>query len=246
MMTHNGQDGNGVEDMWDSDPGPLTGVPFRNKPIPVLLCPSESSTGLDGWSYKSDYALSLGNQRMDSNTTAWGTCVGLLPSGNTDGIAGNIFGTASAGHGNTWDQSYLSGVMGRMNWGANLRDLTDGPSNVIMAGEVRPQCGDHTRNGWMHFNSLWVATTAPINFKIFCVREPGWDSATPPQGANPTYPGCNHWQVWTTSQGFKSQHVGGAQFLMGDGAVKFLSENINYRIYQMLGDRRDGNAVGEF
>ncbi len=53
-------------------------------------------------------------------------------------------------------------------------------------------------------------------------------------------------QNWQTSQGFKSKHTGGANFVMCDGATKFLSDNIDYRIYQRLGDRRDGEVVGEF
>jgi prepilin-type N-terminal cleavage/methylation domain-containing protein len=235
-----GQVGNGVEDLTDASM-----APYRNYAIPVLLCPSESSQGLDGWSYKSDYALSIGNQAMQSYpSTSWGLCVAppYMVGQSGAGTYGNHFGTGPAVHGNAWWQGDLSGVMGRLDWGANFRDLTDGTSNVIMAGEIRPNCGDHTRNGWMHFNSLWVATTAPINFKIFCVREPNWNAASPPPG----FTACNHWQNWTTSQGFKSQHVGGAQFVFGDGSVHFLSENINYLTYQMLGDRRDGGVVGNF
>ncbi|MSR58482.1 MAG: DUF1559 domain-containing protein [Planctomycetaceae bacterium] len=233
--------GNGIEDQADS-----TGTLYRHRMIPILQCPSENSTGIDGHSYKTNYALSIGNQRMDSLGTGWGSCVGLIPSGNADGIAGNLFKTAGAGHGNSWNGTDISGVMSRLGWGSNFRDLVDGSSNIIMAGELRPQCGDHTRNGWMHFNSIWVATTAPINFKIFCVREPGWNSTSPPAGAHPTYPGCNHWQNWTTSQGFKSQHTGGAHFLLADGSARFLSDNVNYTTYQRMGDRRDGEPVGEF
>jgi prepilin-type processing-associated H-X9-DG protein len=137
--------------------------------------------------------------------------------------------------------------MGRLDWAANFRDITDGTSNTIMMGEVRPQCGDHLRNGWMHFNAMWVATTSPINFKIFCVQEDnGWNSPTPPPGANPTQPGCNHFQMWTTGMGFKSRHAGGAHFVLADGSVKFLSENIDYVTYQRLGDRRDGGVIGDF
>lgn len=46
--------------------------------------------------------------------------------------------------------------------------------------------------------------------------------------------------------GFKSRHVGGAQFLLGDGSIRFISENVDYMTYQKLGDRRDGQVVGEF
>ncbi|HSG72116.1 MAG TPA: DUF1559 domain-containing protein [Planctomycetaceae bacterium] len=217
--------------------------------IPVLLCPSEDSPLRDGHSVKSCYAYSMGNQRMDPNNTAWGACNQYFVNANPipQGVlAGNMFGTGEAGHGNTMLAGQTSGVASRIGWAANFRDITDGTSNVILMGEVRPQCGDHMRNGWMHFNSMWVATTAPINYPIACVRmdplQDGtvWNDPSPRTGATTA---CNHWQNWTTSQGFKSRHPGGAQFVMGDGSVHFISENIDYRSYQYLGDRRDGNAV---
>ncbi len=46
--------------------------------------------------------------------------------------------------------------------------------------------------------------------------------------------------------GFGSMHTGGAHFLMGDGAVKFLSENLDAVIYRNLGTINDGYPVGEF
>ncbi len=56
---------------------------------------------------------------------------------------------------------------------------------------------------------------------------------------------------------FGSYHQGGAHFLLGDGSVRFISENIqavadpgsNYKIYgtyNKLGSREDGQALGEF
>jgi prepilin-type N-terminal cleavage/methylation domain-containing protein len=230
--SNTGEDHNGVDGQADA-----TGEHYRKKPIAAFLCPSEPSGGLDGWSYKSNYALSIGNQAMPAWPSApWGECTQY---------PGNMFGTGAAGHGNAWWPGDVSGFVSRLNWASNFRDLVDGSSNIIAGGEILPQCGDHARNGWMHFNSLWIATTAPINYPVACVREPGWNAPTvPTQYANQG--ACAHWQNWQTSQGFKSKHVGGAQFLMGDGSVRFIGDNINYVTYQRLGDRRDGGAVGEF
>ena len=210
----------------------------RHEIITAFLCPSETSNTLDGHSTKSNYALSMGNQSMPGGGTAWGTCTSY---------PGNDFGTGAHGHGNSGDPNNTSGVISRFGWAAKIRDITDGTSNTILGGEIRPQCGDHHRNGWFHFNSMWTATTGPINFPVICVREPGWDG-----GAGTLLPsgqvvdGCNHWQNWQTSQGFKSQHVGGAQFVLCDGSARFISENIDYMTYQKLGDRRDGKVIGEF
>lgn len=46
--------------------------------------------------------------------------------------------------------------------------------------------------------------------------------------------------------GFGSYHVGGAQFLLCDGSVRFLSENIDPQTYRQLLDRADGVDVVDF
>ncbi|TWT58355.1 Type II secretion system protein G precursor [Thalassoglobus neptunius] len=46
--------------------------------------------------------------------------------------------------------------------------------------------------------------------------------------------------------GFGSHHPGGAQFLLCDGSVRFLSENITSLVYRNLLDRADGQNIDEF
>jgi prepilin-type N-terminal cleavage/methylation domain-containing protein len=50
----------------------------------------------------------------------------------------------------------------------------------------------------------------------------------------------------STTVGFSSWHTGGMQALLGDGTVRFLSENIDSDIYQNLSRRSDGKTLGEF
>lgn len=45
---------------------------------------------------------------------------------------------------------------------------------------------------------------------------------------------------------FSSQHTGGAHFLMADGAVRFIGENIDLGVYQGLATIRGGEVVDEF
>ncbi len=43
--------------------------------------------------------------------------------------------------------------------------------------------------------------------------------------------------------GFSSRHPGGANFGFGDGSVKFLKNTINPQVFQLLGNRADGNLI---
>jgi prepilin-type processing-associated H-X9-DG protein len=43
-----------------------------------------------------------------------------------------------------------------------------------------------------------------------------------------------------------SYHSGGAQFCLGDGSVRFITENIDVRAYDYLHDKRDGQIIGDY
>jgi prepilin-type N-terminal cleavage/methylation domain-containing protein len=209
-------------------------------PLSVYICPSYS--GMDRWQWSdggnrdhralSNYGVSIGAQAMPSQ------------GGSCNQYPGNLFGDGAAGHGNSVSGVNVSGFFGRGEWFPKMSDQTDGLSNTIAIGEILPHKGDHHWNGWMHFNSLWTATTAPINFPIVGIGEPGWDSSVNPRGLdNNNGLGCNGWRNWQTSQGFKSEHPAGAQFVFGDGSVRMLPQSIDYRTYNALGSRKDGLPV---
>ncbi len=46
--------------------------------------------------------------------------------------------------------------------------------------------------------------------------------------------------------GFSSWHVGGAQFLLADGSVRFVSENIDNNTYCNLARKSDGQTIGPY
>ena len=45
--------------------------------------------------------------------------------------------------------------------------------------------------------------------------------------------------------GFASGHTGGSNFLIGDGAVRFMSDNSDPNLLQQLGNRADGTLVAQ-
>lgn len=44
----------------------------------------------------------------------------------------------------------------------------------------------------------------------------------------------------------RSKHTGGVQVTLADGSVRFVSDNINRQTWRDVGNRKDGNPVGEF
>lgn len=199
---------------------------------PYSRCPSDTSTDRAwGEMATTSYAGSLGSQHtvsIDSNCNQWQQYAENLPSG------------WNADHGNTWRKDDLSGMFSRMMAGIlSIADVTDGTSNTIFVGEIMGDCNDHS-GGWWHHNAAGNAhasTVVPINTMNTCNFA---------KGAQITNTACTSQQMWNWSWGFRSRHVGGAQFLFVDGSVHFLSENLNHKTYQYLGGRRDGFATGEF
>ena len=151
---------------------------------------------------------------------------------------GNEFGTGDDLHAFTHLGEATSGLFSRIVFAASIRQILDGTSKTIAMGEVLPDCNyELIRFGWWDSQIFYVGTAPPINY----------DSCTPltPAWPNPNT-NCSTFFNWNTSSGFKSKHPGGAQFVFADGAVHFITENIDYRNYQRLGDRRDGEVVEPF
>ncbi|MSR60626.1 MAG: DUF1559 domain-containing protein [Planctomycetaceae bacterium] len=135
------------------------------------------------------------------------------------------FGTV---FGRDLDMTKISGIFSEYSASATIAMVSDGTSNTILMGELRPDCTNHASRGWMFEDFAWMTTVAPINIPS-CVGDP-----------------CGIGGAYTYQAGFKSEHVGGAHFLLADGAVRFISENVDWNTYQSLGGRNDKKVVGEF
>ena len=50
---------------------------------------------------------------------------------------------------------------------------------------------------------------------------------------------------WPNNYSFASKHIGGGQFNLGDGGVRFVSENIDIGVYRAFATISSGEVPGE-
>jgi prepilin-type N-terminal cleavage/methylation domain-containing protein/prepilin-type processing-associated H-X9-DG protein len=207
-----------------------SGKPAREHKVPFARCSSDNSEDMIGGWFQTSYSGSLGSQRTPS---ADGNCHPYLS-----------IAEKQADHGNTLSMSDLSGPFGRLARGCKFAEVTDGLSNTIFVGEILPGCHDHTGGFWQYngMGNAHASTSVPINNMTTCFNSQA--EATGKGGV--THPQCYNKSNWNFSWGFRSRHPGGAQFLLGDGSVRFLAQTVDHTTYQRLGGKADGNPLGDF
>ena len=119
---------------------------------------------------------------------------------------------------------------------------TDGLSNTFAMGEQTLETFNGRTPGWLHAG--WVSVGIdPVG---------RWNTTFPATGINvwnynnSTSPLNNKPGRRATWYGCASLHPGGAHFLMGDGAVRFVSQNIDLQNLTNLCKMADGQVIGEF
>jgi prepilin-type N-terminal cleavage/methylation domain-containing protein/prepilin-type processing-associated H-X9-DG protein len=122
----------------------------------------------------------------------------------------------------------------------NFRDYRDGTANTIMVGE---------RMATGTINSITRGTEAIIAGTATAVAGTGdlnvvgspmyYLGAAPGVIVNPNANANNY-------GAFSSRHSGGAQFLLGDGSVRLISDNVNGTTFQAIGTTAGGEVTGDF
>lgn len=110
------------------------------------------------------------------------------------------------------------------NSSTRIRDIVDGTSNTLFVGERLT----NEDNGWYSTWPGMVSEGAEAFQRIL-------GSADHP----PNDPAAHF-------DDFSSNHTGGALFVLGDGSVHFISENIDEGVYKGLATRQGGEINGEF
>ena len=137
-------------------------------------------------------------------------------------------------------------------YGAKFRDMTDGTSNCILISEIVTGIGGGDDKG------AWGWCSGPtFNGSSGC----GGNRILTPNTTLRT--DCSHYASNNNSDNnfnrrnnpdaaanggvaSRSYHTGGVQSTLGDGTVRFISENIDQTVWTNLLAIQDGNVLGEF
>jgi prepilin-type N-terminal cleavage/methylation domain-containing protein/prepilin-type processing-associated H-X9-DG protein len=194
-------------------------------PVGIFICPSDPDSGKPIMENRCDnssnptrcmagwYLGSMGPTEPDSCPFC---PMGSSPSAGNYCCQGNGLGSG--------EQRNSVGMFGRFPIGFQFVDVRDGLSHTFLAGETLPSHSIHA--GAFNENYPLAPTNIPLN-------------TMEGKGAPQTHAG----QPYYRCQGFKSAHNGGANFVMGDGSVRFITEFIDYRLYNAIGTRAGKEAV---
>ena len=128
-----------------------------------------------------------------------------------------------------------------LNSSVRYEDIPDGSSSTILLGEHQRDVNDFS---WMSGTKATLRNTGLLpNTKVALAA-----GAQPVPGLNP-HPGSQGNQGAAPTAvvgGYGSAHTGGMHITLADGAVRFISQNINADVYQALANRADGKILNEF
>jgi hypothetical protein len=111
-----------------------------------------------------------------------------------------------------------------------LRDITDGPSNTMLVMEVQCALATGMPGGDRKYNfSNGGDGNPPSDPAEYLI---GTETNDPINSGN--------------DEAVGSFHEGGAHVLLGDGVVRFLSENLDIQLFRRLSTRAGNEVVGDF
>ncbi|MEX0724889.1 MAG: DUF1559 domain-containing protein, partial [Planctomycetaceae bacterium] len=199
-------------------------------PFPTYICPSSTTKTFWEYSTAADF--------FDQTVTHY------------VGIAGSVRAAAMPAGSTSQGGAFYK------NRSKRLADFLDGTSNSMVMGEYSGRAKGVNGNKQTEASAMDRINGQPwFGFYMGGTDStPGvtWHGVKTIQYAPNLY-WRNGWgaggsavETEGNTQSLKSEHVGGIHVLMGDGAVRFLSENINLNTYYNLADISDAQILGEF
>ncbi len=192
--------------------------------IPSILCPSDG--------------MGSGFQVTASQSFSKSNYLGIFTGFNS----GDIFS-------GTGPNDPLKKAVFGMNRGAKIRDITDGTSGTMMVAEYLTGASATEARGVLWSDQspgtqLFVAQTPNTSVADICydITPTSWCTNAPTLNL----PATADSNVANETAASRSRHVGGVQVLLSDGAVRFISNNINLGIWRALGTIQGGEILGEF
>lgn len=187
--------------------------------LSVFLCPSDP--GGDVLTYAS---TSYGSGTAGSGRTSYGFSV--------------TYGHDTSGC-NLWSsESQNSRAMFGLSSNCRFRDITDGTSNTVAVCETTLDFDDGEGLTWGAASHVGLGTIFKSSRGINEFRCCSWQS--------PPWQRAGRFGRLGQYNDPGSNHVGGLHVLLGDGAVRFISENIDSAIRINLSNIADGQVLGEF
>jgi type II secretory pathway pseudopilin PulG len=141
---------------------------------------------------------------------------------NYKGVIGDVrMGGAGTGAPDTHNQAMNPGVFWRNSYQAKIgfAAVSDGLSNTFFVGEDVPFHNQHS--ALFYANGDYASCHQPLNF-----------FPNPPQPSN-----------WPLVMSFRSLHTQGANFLMGDGGVRFVRQAADFTAYRAHCTRAGGEVA---
>jgi len=248
--------------------GGLTNLLLASRPLPVYLCPSMPAPVNPVYPCYSSYGWSRGNYDLHAPRQS-GDLGGDISGGSYGWMySDGVFATA-------WDGGLSPSEATQLvakhaadpSWWAphsknkfRFQNIRDGLSNTIAVGELH-----HILKGYVTttVNGVSIGTTPVESSGPTAWGADGGDyycEGTMNVRMNLTT-GPYYSRTMTTAKdsaalrnvafnspifSFRSTHTGGCNFLFCDGAVTFLSENINMATYKALGSRAGNEVIGEY
>ena len=209
--------------------------------IGMLTCPSDPNAGL------------FPNTRMDFHfLPASGTSMGAsyIPCAGPAALRGNDECVIPPDTPNYNCQNGTPPLLGNNGLIGNV----DGPG-IFTIGRIARRFSD-INDGLS--NTFLLGETLPIydQFQMYFCSHLHVGSNNPPPNYHHIYPDCikakdsyfENPKCFVLMNGFKSAHPGGVTMAMADGSVQFISDDIEYRMWCILGDRKSGltKSAGTF